>query len=188
MLYQISSFVFDVAFGLLAGACLLRAYMPIARVPFQNPIGQFVMALTNWLVIPLRRVLPPLGAIDSASIVAALLLQVVHYALLWLMIGMFGWGAGGNVISIAWLAIFAVFKLALTGMIGLLIVYAVISWVRVDTPIGDVIERLCALPLAPIRKLLPLVGGFDLSPLALIVALQILLMVLQRTLTAVLVG
>jgi YggT family protein len=181
MLYQILSFLLDVIAGLFCGACLLRAYMPIARVSFQNPIGQFVMALSNWLVLPLRRALPPVGAVDSASLVGALLIQLAHFVLLWLALGVLHGAGGGNLLNILWLAIFEVLKIAVTGMIGLLIVYAVLSFVQVRSAISSAIEALCALPLAPLRRIIPLVGGFDLSPLALIVLLQILLMVLQRT-------
>ena len=180
MLYQIISFLLDVAAGLLCGACLLRAYMPVARVSFQNPIGPFVMALSNWLVLPLRRVLPSVGAVDSASLVGALLIQLAHFGLLWLALGLLGSG-GGNLVNLLWFAIFEVLKIAVTGMIGLLIVYAVLSFVQVRSAISVAIEAFCALPLAPLRRIIPPVGGLDLSPLALIVLLQILLMVLQRT-------
>ena len=61
MLYQIASFLLDVVGGLLTGACLLRLYMQWQRVPFSNPIGGLVFALTDWLVMPLRRVIAPVG-------------------------------------------------------------------------------------------------------------------------------
>ena len=59
MLYQIASFLLDVVGGLLTGACLLRLYMQWQRVPFSNPVGGLVFALTDWLIMPLRRVIPP---------------------------------------------------------------------------------------------------------------------------------
>ena len=61
MLYQITSFLLDIVVGLFAGACLLRLYMQLQRVPFGNPVGRFVFAVTDWLVLPLRRVLPAVG-------------------------------------------------------------------------------------------------------------------------------
>lgn len=58
MLYQIPSFLLDVIVGLLGGACLLRLYMQYHRVPFGNPLGRFIFAITDWIVLPLRRLLP----------------------------------------------------------------------------------------------------------------------------------
>lgn len=79
MLYQIASFLLDVVGGLLTGACLLRLYMQWQRVPFSNPIGGLVFALTDWLVMPLRRVIAPVGRWDLSSLAAAVLLQLVQY-------------------------------------------------------------------------------------------------------------
>jgi YggT family protein len=69
MLIQIASLVLDVVVGVLAGACLLRLYMQLQTIPFSNPIGRFVFAVTDWLVLPLRRVLPAVGRWDTASLV-----------------------------------------------------------------------------------------------------------------------
>ena len=80
--YQILSFLLDVATGLLGGACLLRLYMQRQRVPFGNPVGRFVFALTDWIVLPLRKVLPPVARWDTASVVAAYLVELVQYAIL----------------------------------------------------------------------------------------------------------
>lgn len=173
MLYQIVSFLLDVAVGLLAGACLLRLYMQHQRISFGNPVGRFVFALTDWLVLPLRKVLPAIGRWDTASVVGAYLLQLAQYLLLWLLLG-----RGGGAEFIPVLALFGLVRLAITALIGLVIVAAVLSWVRADSPIVDVIERLAAPVLRPFRRLIPLVGGIDLSPLALLVVLQVGLIVL----------
>ena len=69
MVYQIISFLLDVAAGLLGGACLLRLYMQHQRIPFGNPVGRFVFALTDWLVLPLRKILPAMRRWDTASLV-----------------------------------------------------------------------------------------------------------------------
>lgn len=79
MLYQIASFLLDVVGGLLTGACLLRLYMQWQRVPFSNPVGGLIFALTDWLIMPLRRVIPPVGRWDVSSLVAAVLLQLAQY-------------------------------------------------------------------------------------------------------------
>lgn len=177
MLFQIVSFLFDIVFGLLAGACLLRLYMQRSRVPFGNPVGRFVMALTNWLVLPLRRALPAIGGWDSASLLGALLLELLHYGLLLVLTGVFA-DLGLSLLHVLVFALFGLLHLALSGLMGLVILYAILSWTQTDSPISDVIDRLCAPPLRPLRRLLPLVGGMDLSPLALLVIVQVLQMVL----------
>lgn len=181
MLYQIVSFLLDVVAGLLCGACLLRIYMQWQRVPFGNPVGRLVFALSDWMVLPLRRVVPPLGRWDGASLVAALLVELAQYGILWLLLG-----AGTGVVWLPALALFGVVRVALTGLIGLLIVYAVLSWVQARSPISDVMIRLCDPVLRPVRRIIPLVGGIDLSPLVLLVLLQVALMVLGHLQASVL--
>src|SRR5438067_2150398 len=87
MAYQIVSLLLDVAAGLLGAACLLRLYMQYQRVPFGNPVGRFVFALTDWLVLPLRKVLPAVGKVDTASAVAVYLVELAQFAILWLLAG-----------------------------------------------------------------------------------------------------
>lgn len=181
MAYQIISFLLDVAVGLLGGACLLRLYMQYQRVPFGNPVGRFVFALTDWLVLPLRRVLPSIRRWDTASLVGVFLLELAQFGLLWLLAGRIG---GWAVLPV--LAVFGVLRLVISALTGLVIVYAILSWVRADSPIADVIDRLCAPLLRPWRRLIPLVGGIDLSPLAFLVALQVAAIVLASLQSAAL--
>ena len=177
MLYQIISLLLEVVSGVVGGSCLLRLYMQHQRIPMSarsgNPLGRFVFALTDWLVLPLRRLLPAVGALDTASLVAAYLLQLAQFMLLWLLAG-----AQDGLFAVPILAGFGVVRLAISGLTGLLIVYAVLSWVQTASVMADVVERLCAPPLTPIRRLVPLVGGVDLSPLVLLVLLQVAAIVL----------
>ena len=177
MLYQIISLLLEVVTGVVGGSCLLRLYMQHQRIPMSarsgNPLGRFVFALTDWLVLPLRRLLPAVGALDTASLVAAYLLQLAQFMLLWLLAG-----AQDGLFAVPILAGFGVVRLAISGLTGLLIVYAVLSWVQTASIMADVVERLCTPPLTPIRRLVPLVGGVDLSPLVLLVLLQVAAIVL----------
>lgn len=177
MLYSIFSLVLDVLAGLVGGACLLRLYMQWLRAPFSNPLGQFVLAVSNWIVLPLRRVLPIRAGWDVASLLAALLIELVQFALLWFVAGMAG-GAEGALMVLPVLALFGVARLAISGMTGLLMLYTVLSWVQTRSPLYATVERLCQPPLQPIRRAVPLVGGIDLSPLVLLLLLQIAGMVL----------
>lgn len=176
MLYQIASFLLDVVGGLLTGACLLRLYMQAQRISFSNPVGGLVFALTDWLILPLRKVIPPVGRWDMSSLVAAVLLQLVQYFLLALLLGAVG--AASAWAWLPWLALFGLARVAVSGLIGLLIVYAVMSWVQARSPLSDVIARLCEPVLRPLRRIIPLVGGIDLSPLAALVLLQVVMIVL----------
>jgi YggT family protein len=173
MFFQILALLLDVAAGLLGGACLLRLYMQLQRVPFGNPVGRFVFALTNWIVLPLRKVLPGYRKWDFASLIAAYLFELAQFGVLALMIGR---GAG----AVPVLAFFGLIRLLISGAVGLTIVYAVLSWVNADSPMVDVIDRLAAPLLRPFRRMIPLVGGFDLSPLALLVVLQVLAIIVAN--------
>ncbi|MEY4756560.1 MAG: hypothetical protein RJA34_1458 [Pseudomonadota bacterium] len=172
MFYEIFSLLLEFVSGLVAGACLLRMYMQYQRIPMSarsgNPLAAFVFALTNWVVLPLRRALPSAGSLDTASLAAAFVLEMLQFFLLWLAAG-----ASGSLGSIPVLAVFGVARLALSGMTGLVIVYAVLSWVPARSPMSDVIERLVSPVLSPIRRVLPLLGGIDVSPLALLLLLQV---------------
>jgi YggT family protein len=177
MLYQIVSLLLDVVAGIVSGACLLRLYMQALRVPMSvrsgNPLGRFVFALTDWIVLPLRRVLPALGALDSASLVAAFLLQLAKFALLWLLAG-----AGGGLFALPVLALFGLLSMAISGLTVVVIVYAVLSWVPAPSVLSGVMARLVEPLLRPIQRVLPLVGGIDLSPLVLLLVLQVAAIVL----------
>ena len=177
MLYQIVSLLLEVVGGLLTGTCLLRLYMQHQRIPMSvrsgNPMGKFIFALTDWLVLPLRRIVPSVGRWDLASLVGAYVLQLVQFTLLWLLIG-----GGAGLVSVAVLAVFGVVRMALSGLTGLVIVFAVLSWVQTRSFLSDLLDRLVTPVLSPVRRMVPLVGGVDLSPLVLLVFLQVASIVL----------
>jgi YggT family protein len=177
MLYQIVSLLLEVAAGLLTGLCVLRLYMQHQRIPMSarsgNPMGPLIFASTDWVVLPLRRVLPAVGRWDTASLVAAWLAQTALYALLWLMNG-----AQAGVLSVAVMAVFGVLRTVISGLSGLVIVYAVLSWVQTSSHLSDLLERLVAPLLAVIRSAVPRVGGIDLSPLILLLILQVMTILL----------
>src|SRR3954471_10718282 len=114
MFFQILALLLDVAAGLLGGACLLRLFMQYQRVPFGNPIGRFVFALTDWLILPLRKVLPPVGRWDTSSIVAAYLVELVQFALLFALLGA---GLGWALVPVV--ALFGLLRLVISGLTGL---------------------------------------------------------------------
>ncbi len=174
MLFQILSFLLDIVIGALAGACLLRAYMQRQRISFRNPVGTFLFALTDWLVLPLRRLLPAASGWDWASLIGAYLLMLAEQLILW------GLAPGAlNLALLPVLALFGLVRLLISGLTVIVIVSAVLSWFpSAQSSLTDVIGQLCEPLLAPFRRMIPLVGGIDLSPLVLLVLLQIATIVL----------
>ena len=102
-----------------------------------------------------------------------MLLQLAQYVLLILLLG-----AGAAWAWLPWMALFGLARVVVSGLMGLLIVYAVMSWVQARSPLSAVIARLCEPVLRPFRRVIPLMGGIDLSPLVVLVLLQVAMIVL----------
>ncbi|MDO8959485.1 MAG: YggT family protein [Rhodocyclaceae bacterium] len=175
MLAQIVSLLLGTAAGLLTIAFLARALLQMARAPFRNPVGQFVTALTNWAVLPLRRVIPGLFGIDLASVVAAWLAQLVYFTV---MAGLTGWLAPDTLPVIIWTSLLAVLRMTVYLLMGVVIIAALLSWINPHSPFAPLFDALARPLLAPVRRLLPTLGGIDLSPLIVILLLQVALIVL----------
>ena len=173
MLYPVLSFLLEVAVTLIGGAALMRLIMRWRRMSMGNPVGRLVQALTDWLVLPLQRLLPPGQRLDSASLLATWLLKLLQYVVLMSLLGQSRWAL------LPVLALLGVAKLAVSVITALVIIGAILSWTQSRTLGTDVIERLCEPLLAPVRRIVPLVGGIDLSPLVLIVGLQVVSIVLS---------
>ncbi len=177
MLIQIASLLLDVISGLLAGLCVLRAYLGWLRVPLGrhsgNPLGPLIMGLTDWLVLPLRKALPNASHFDGPSLLAAYLLMLAKLLVLALL-GLAPWSPT----LLLWTG-FEVLHLVVSGLFGLAIVAVILSWVQSSSPMALLIDRMIEPILEPIRRILPRVGGIDLSPLVLLVVLQVVDLVLR---------
>ena len=178
MLDQALRFLLDTAFGIIAYAFLLRFTMQWLRAPFRNPLGQAVVALTDWAVKPLRRVVPGLRGLDGATLVLAWLAQFLWLAALALLIGP-ATLSGAGFAMLALLACVELVKAMLWLLIIVVLAQAILSWTAPDGPFAGVLNALTFRVLAPIRRLLPPLGGtLDLSPLIVIVLAQLALMLL----------
>lgn len=178
LLIEIARMLIETAAALLGVTLLLRAYMNWLGVPARNPLAQFVLALTDWLVVPLRKVVPAVGRIDAASLVGAYLVAVLQLVLIFLLIG-----AGPSDWPSAWLFLFAVGQWLRWGLylvMWLTIIHVILSWVNPYAPVAPAISLLVRPFLAPFQRILPLVGGVDLSPVLLIVVVNVLLLVFAR--------
>lgn len=177
-------FLLDTLFFVLVACALGRAWMNHQRVHMSVQPGRFVMAVTNWLVQPLRRVMPPgmrQSRWDWASLLAAVLLSMAYgvVAVLLLSLASFASPSGTMWVTGALLlALKHLLRTVLQGLMLLLLAYAILSWVQPQSPVMGTLDRLSAPILRPVRRVVPLVGGVDLSVLIVIVLLQVGLMVL----------
>ncbi len=170
-------FIADTLLTLTVYAFLLRLLLQLSRADFRNPLAQAVMKLTDWFVLPARKVLPPAGRIDTASVVAVLLAQAAATGIVFMMSTGILMPAGALLWSALRAAAFAVINLYTFAII----VYALLSFVAPGTysPAVGLLNSLCEPLLRPVRQLLPVVGGLDFSPLLVIIALQALKILLR---------
>ncbi len=177
---QALRFLLDTAFGLLTYAFLLRFMMQWQRAPFRNPFGQAVTALTDWAVKPMRRALPGYRGLDWATLVLAWLAQLAWLVALFFVLGT-GALTGAGAMTFALLACVELLKAAIWILIIVVIVQAILSWVAPDGPLAGLLNALTFRFLAPIRRVIPPLGGtLDLSPLIVIVIAQLVLMLPMR--------
>lgn len=177
MLNNALAYLIDVFFGLFAYALLLRFVMQVMRAPFRNPLGQAVMALTDWVVKPLRKALPGFSGIDWASLVAAFLFQLAWVLALQLAFGRAFELGGPGLLFLLLAALIALVRGILWIVIVTVFAQAILSWVAPDGPLAGVLNALTFPLLRPVRRMIPPVGGtLDLSPLIVIVIAQLLLM------------
>jgi YggT family protein len=185
---QAIRYLLDVVFGLFTYALLLRFVMQWMRAPFRNPLGQAVIALTDWIVKPLRRVLKGWKGIDWASLAATYLFQFLWLLAYALVFGSFSFAGAGIPFLLA-ATVVALVKASLWLLIIVVVAQAILSWVAPDGPVSGVLNALTFPFLRPIRKVLPPIGGvLDLSPLIVIVVAQLLQMTLVPFLESTLTG
>ena len=187
MLIRVLSFLLESFFFVLIAAALLRAWMNWTRVNMRAQPGIFVMTVTDWLVKPLRQALPKgiaQSKIDWASLLAALLFAFA-YGLIWLVLFTMVLGGLGvaaiapvMLLSLFGLAFKMLLRVALQTMMILVIGFAILSWIQPGSPAYSLLSRLTEPLLAPLRRVIPSIGGIDLSAIVLILALQIGLIVL----------
>jgi YggT family protein len=162
---------------LLVTVFLLRVLLPLARADTRNQLSQAVIRMTNPLVLPLRRILPPIGKLDTASFVALLIVQTAAIATLWLL-GAFPFVFTG--LQFAQIVAITLVITILQFYTFALLLYILLSWVAPGTysPAAGLLNSLCEPLLRPIRRIIPPFGGMDLSALFLMIALQALIILI----------
>ncbi len=164
-------FLVDILFGLYLMVVLLRLWLQLAQADFYNPFSQFIVKATHPLVGPLRRIIPSLGRLDTATLVLALLVAGLKLFLLNLIAGVVYTNPVGLLLG----ATFEVLREAFQLVMWVLIIRAILSWVsQGQNPMEFVLHQLTEPFLAPIRRILPPMGGLDLSVMVAIIALLFL--------------
>ena len=185
MLSQALRFLVDTTFGLVTYAFLLRFMMQWLRAPFRNPLGQAIVALTDWAAKPVRRVLPGFKGLDASTLLLAWIAQFAWLGAVELLQGLSAFD-GAAVATLAVLSCVELVKAMLWLLIIVVFAQAILSWVAPDGPFAGVLNALTFRFLAPIRRRIPPLGGaLDLSPLIVIVLAQLALMLPVRWLEGV---
>ena len=170
-------YILNALLTIAVGVVLARLLLQWARADFRNPVCQAVVRLTNPLILPLRRVLPPVGKVDTASVVAVIIVTTIKFVIL-------EWVGAGFLPSdpLLWLRQIAVeiVGMALEIYFWAIILYTLLLMIAPGgySPMQSVLASLSEPILRPFRRLIPAIGGLDLSPLwavIIIKALQLLL-------------
>jgi YggT family protein len=184
-------FLLDTFLGLFALALLLRFYLQTVRAPARNPFSQFLAALTNFAVVPVRRVVPGLRGYDLSTLLLAWLTELLLVALVLALKGYdLGPAIGSAVIGVMALAAVKLLRLFLYILMVAVFAQAILSWGSPHNPAMSVLNSLTRPFLGLVQRRIPPVGGVDLSPLFVLVACQLLLMwpvaLLEQTVTRLL--
>lgn len=174
------SFLVRTLFDLYIAAVALRFILQWVRADFYNPVSQFLVHITNPPLRPLRRIIPGYGGMDSASLLLMVLLKAVEISLLGLI-------AGGGIpapLGLLVISLAECLQLVIYIFMFAIFIVVILSWVNPGAynPATVLLYRLTEPLLAPARRLIPPIGGLDLSPLVVLIFLQLSLIILIRPL------
>jgi YggT family protein len=168
-------FIIDALFMLYTIAFMLRLLMQLVRADFRNPPGQFIIAVTNPLLVPLRRIIPGWGGVDMAAILIMLLLQFINQFLI-----LFIKGGSLHPLSLLILAVAALVQILLQLYFFTILIQVILSWVNphAHNPLTYLLYQINAPVMRPVQNLIPPISGFDLSPIFVLLGIQVLNMLL----------
>ena len=178
MFSEIGNLLIQTFCNLFLVAVLLRFMLQVARADFYNPISQFLVRVTNPLVKPLRKIIPGVFGVDIASLVLALLVELTLISLVILVLGY----ALPNVLLLLIWAVIGVLAMVVNIYYIAILGSIILSWVAMGSynPTIVLINQLAEPVLAPFRKLLPPIGGLDLSPIMVFLAINVVQIVLRH--------
>ena len=177
MIASALAFILQTIFGLFTLVLLLRFYLQLTRAPFQNPVSQAVVAVTNFIVKPVRRIIPGFRGIDLTTLLLAYLTQFILLLLLrWLGDFPFLVAGSGIWISLFGLALVEILKLSIYIFLYAVIAQAILSWINPYNQLTPLLDALTRPVLTPLRRVIPTAGGFDFSPIIVFIVAQLLIM------------
>jgi len=170
-------FLVDSLITLYLYVLILRFVMQLARADFRNQVAHAVLIMTNPVIMPLRKILPPMGKIDSASVIAIVIVAAANTLVVTLIASrMF-------LPPVLWIRFTALLLIAsfIKFYMGAILVYALLGWVIPPgyNPVMSLLATICEPVLRPFRRLIPPIGAIDLSPLWATLALGVLLRLLM---------
>ncbi|MBK9447510.1 MAG: YggT family protein [Betaproteobacteria bacterium] len=173
-------YLIEAAINFFTLLLLARFFLQLNRVPFNNQAGQFVSRLTDWLVKPMRRLVPGLFGLDLATLLPAWWLQCLLLLFIISLTNLTPAGveAAQMAFFVLWRGALATLRLAIWFFIGALFLQAILSWVNPHSPLSRPLAQLTQPILRPLQRFVPTVANIDLSPLLAIVILQALLLLL----------
>jgi YggT family protein len=177
-LNEIFGYLIQTLLSLYLLAMLLRFLLQLARADFYNPICQFLVKVTNPLVIPLRRMIPGFAGLDMASLVLALLLQLAGIVALLLINGL---GLPNILLLLAWSAL-GVVSLLVNIYFFALLAMIILSWIAPGSrnPAVFLLFQITEPIMAPFRKVLPAMGGMDFSPILVFILINVIQIALRH--------
>lgn len=175
MLNEALLFLLDVLLQPFAALLLLRFHLQWLRAPLRNPIGEFIMVLTDFVVLRVRRFIPSAWGLDSATLLLALLVEMLYLAaLMWVLdTTVQGFPLPGLLL----LALVKLLKISLYLLMAAVFAQAILSWVNPHTPAAPLLNAITWRFLQPLRRIVPILGSVDLSPLLLFVICQLIVIV-----------
>ena len=164
------TFLVHIVFGVYTLILMLRVLLQVFRADYYNPLSQLTVRLTEPVLAPLRRVLPRIGGIEGGALAAMLVVQMVE---LWAAYAV--QGARPSLSGLAVVSVAELLSLCTTIFFWSILIRVILSWVNpgLRHPAIAVVHTLSEPVLAPVRRLLPATGGFDLSPIFVLIALQL---------------
>jgi YggT family protein len=155
---------------------VLRIIMQWVRADFRNPLTQFILRITNPLVIPLRRFVPPIGGLDTATLIVVVVLELI----VTIVVTNLTCSGEPNVLQLISMTVLRVVYLTLRVYLFVILIYVIMSWISPGTynPAARLMESIAQPVLRPLRRLLPPIGGLDLSALFALIGIQALTMLL----------
>jgi YggT family protein len=174
---EILGYILQTVFGFYLVCVLMRLLLQLARADFYNPISQFVVRVTSPLLVPLRRMIPPLGRLDTATLVLALAVQLMAVVA---VLALYGHGPGSLLLMLAW-SLVGIGALVVKMYFFAILALIIFSWVapQAHHPALALLYQLTEPVMAPFRRLLPPVGGLDLSPILVFVVINVLEIMLR---------